>query len=348
MHRSFLLMMLLVSGLHPQTAWGTAAQPPLSCPSLEEPLQFDNYWVGPSFEGLHLVSVIRVCIPEDPAHGNTVEYLYESCSEFDVGCDRRIEVRIASTPFSEGHRQNLDLYGKATSVGGVPGRFFGAQLAIYLPETTVFISRGDSVSFYGDDEERWYRFGRALRKGPGVLADLAAYGIRFPQECRAIVRCEGESVAPQGMSLLQRGLNVLSVVILILLFGVAPLLILRRRGDQALFALEPRLFRVAVAFFAVAGVMLYGLLRLSFVFWLPGMGMAIAAFLVAGASLRPRGGYARGVALGGLAYLLIGLVSHAVLVRPESLAQFLTQESFLFVVLGWPALPALVLAGSLG
>jgi hypothetical protein len=320
----------------------------MTCPSLQEPLQFDNYWVGPRFEGLYLVSVVRICTLDTYPVGNGVQYAYENCSEFDVGCDKRIEVQISSTPFSEEHRHSLDLYGKATNIDGVPGRFLGTQLAIYLPGTTVFVSSGDSVTSYEDDDERWYRWGRELRKGSSVLADLASHGIRFSSDCRGISRCEGESVSLPGPSQGQTLLNVGSVIVFVFLYGLCPFLIFRRRQGQPLFSRERRLFRLAIVFFAVSALVLYVLLRLSAVFVLPGLGLAIAAFLIAGASLRPRGGYGRGVALGTLTYLLIGLVCNAVLTGPESLAQFLNEESFLFVVLEWPAIPALLLAGHLG
>lgn len=323
-----------------------ASQPSMECPTLDEPLPFENYWVGPSFEELRLAEVVRVCIPGQPYHGS-VDYIYENCAEFDVGCGRRVEVQITSTPFTEPDPVNRDMYGMPTSVGGTPGRFSGTQLAIYFPESSVFISGGDDPRAE-EHSDLWYRVGGALKKGPNVLADLSAYGVRFPESCSGIDRCEATSVSRPGLSVLQQVVNIAGVLILTMLFGVAPLLILRRRGGRRLFEPDRRSLRVAGILFVIAGVVLYVLVRFSILFLFPGLAAAIAGFLFLGGSLRPRGSYGGGVALGGVSYLFVGAVANALFGGATSLAQFFRAESFFWIVLEWPALPALLLAGYLG
>jgi hypothetical protein len=339
-----LILAAAISAVLPHTALGQTAQPSVSCP-LEQPLPFDNYWVGPRFEGLYLVSAARVCAPETIPIGYMVEYDYENCSEHDIGCGRRIGVEIVSTPFSEGHRENISRFGKETRVGGVPGNITGSRLAVYLPEATVFISAGDNP-YSSDEKDLWYRLGRALEKGPRAFIDLRAVGIRFPSDCGGVARCEGESFAMPSISTFRKSVNVLGVTMLILLFCLGPLLILRRQGSQPLFRVDRRLLRVAIILLAVGGLALHVLMRLSLVFLMPGVGAALVAFLVGGASLRPRGSSRRGVALGGLAYLMMGLVVHAVIGQSQSLAEFFDPERFGWTVLGWPAFPTVIFLGS--
>jgi hypothetical protein len=54
--RRFLLGTLLGSVAVPQHAVEAVGQPPLKCASIDEPLAFDNYWVGPKFEGPYLIT----------------------------------------------------------------------------------------------------------------------------------------------------------------------------------------------------------------------------------------------------------------------------------------------------
>jgi hypothetical protein len=319
---------------------------PTTCPALGEPLEFETYWVGPRFDGLELIRVSYVCAPAHLPVGSQLIYTYESCPEFDAGCDDRIQLDVTSVPLTPGHRDNLDTFGKKTTVGGFEGRVDGTQLTIYLPETTVFIGPGDAQPYDDTYRSVWYEIGRSLSEGPRVLADLDGYGIRM--DCPDTSRCEGKSVSPLGLSTFQRVLNVLGAVLLILLFGAGPLLIFRRRGSHAVFVPHRKSRRVGVLLLLSAAFTSVALTRLLSELILVGLALTIGAFLVGGASLRPRASFGRGIALGAIAYLLIGLLLHLGFSRPESLAELFEPEQLAFTVLMWPGLVGSFFGGYLG
>lgn len=348
MRHGFLLSAILGFAVIPG-GWQVAMGQPTTCPSLEESLPFDNYWVGPEFEGLHLIQVNWVCAPGEIPVGYSLEYLYQNCSPLDVGCDSPTDIMIMSVPLIAGHRENINMYGRMTNVKGVPANFSGTQLAIYFPETTVFVGAGDTSFISGSGgRDLWYQAGESLRRGPESLGDLARYGIQFPQGCRGLVRCEGQSISQPRPSPPQIALNIGGLFMAIGLFVVAPFLLLRPRHRRPLFSREPTLWRVAIGFLVGGTVMILGLLGLSLVFAFPGLGMIVGGFLVGGAALRPRGYYWRGTVLGAIAYLFIGLVVRVVLDWPESLTELVNPERLGELALMWPLLPGLMLGGYLG
>lgn len=241
------------------------------------------------------------------------------------------------------------MYGMKTDVRGIPANFSGTQFAIFFPETTVFVGAGDSSFISGNGgRDLWYEVGESLRRGPESLAALARYGIQFPQGCRGLVRCEGQSIVQPGPSAPQIALNIAVLFMAMGLFVIAPVLILRQRGGRPMFTRERSLWRVAVGFLVAGAAMLLVLLRLSFVFAFPGLGMIVGAFLIGGVSLRPRGSYWRGAALGAIAYLIVGLIVRVLLDWPESVTELVNPERLAELGLVWPLLPGLLFGGYLG
>ena len=159
--------------------------PTVPCTSVEQDLNYPNYWVGQSFEGLRLAAVIRQCdaAPEDgaPNRTNLVSYLYGSCpASDDQGC--AVPIEIQTWPLEE---RNREMYTSTpskflpaheyTTFNSFPAIRFDSRLEIFYSNATVAI--------FGDDEAQIDRAAAALHRGPVVLAELASHGLVFSTQC---------------------------------------------------------------------------------------------------------------------------------------------------------------------
>jgi hypothetical protein len=169
--------------------WTAPTSSPVAvpCVSVEQSLNFVNYWAGASFDGLGLTAAIRRCDKaqaDDPGRANYVSYVYGDCDPAgEEGCAPPIEIQswsplevtkqmfTYSTPASE-PRSSTD-----TVVGGAPATTYddGKQLVIFRADSTVMI--------FGEDPARVERFGNALAEGPDVLTGLARSGLAFDPNC---------------------------------------------------------------------------------------------------------------------------------------------------------------------
>jgi hypothetical protein len=75
-------------------------------------------------------------------------------------------------------------------------------------------------------------------------------------------------------------------------------------------------------------------------------GAVVAAFLLGGTALRPRGSRSRGLMLGAAAYLIAGIAS--VLIMNQGFVGEMDLLAWLLQVLAWPGLWYLMLGGFLG
>ncbi len=160
----------------PEGDVGTAAGPVkelLPCTGYEDPLNFDSYYLGDSFEDLPLSATDRRCYlpdpnyPDDPG-SNDVSYFYGTCTPPpDGGCTPPLEVQ--TWPACERYRDMymLDPYGTPLpridlTVQGVPASLFedGYRLEIYTGGSTVVI--------FGDDSAQIMRAGNAIQEAPGI------------------------------------------------------------------------------------------------------------------------------------------------------------------------------------
>jgi hypothetical protein len=112
-----------------------------------------------------------------------VSFLYGDCTPGDdEGCAPPIEVQ--TWPAVERNKATLtaapfesQVTGTDTTVSRMPATWYedGSRLEIYRPDVTVLV--------FGDDPTRIDRFATALVEGPGVLTELAVYGIVFDNGC---------------------------------------------------------------------------------------------------------------------------------------------------------------------
>jgi hypothetical protein len=165
----------------PESASGHAA-----CTSPSEDLNFRNQWVGASFEGLRLTTVIRYCAdttPDLPTRVNYVSYLYGTCEPGpDSGCAVPLEVQSWHPK-----ERYEELYEMAptehriekqdTSVGGVRAAWFegGHRLEIFHGDVTVAI--------FGEGRDQIERVATALVDGPSRLTELEEHGLVFDEKC---------------------------------------------------------------------------------------------------------------------------------------------------------------------
>lgn len=185
----------------------------MPCGSLDRPLTFPHYWVGPSYDGLRLSTVIWECgkpFAGEPIRPHGPTYIYENCNPFDAGCDY-VGVQMYSTPSIERNKASLDITGEDTSIKGVPATWYegGSRLEVYFEDTTLVISG----SGHAGDRDRIERFIEGMRPGPRVLTDLERYGTSFPEVCLQADYCQADSRFGPGSTPAQIGLNVLAIAI---------------------------------------------------------------------------------------------------------------------------------------
>ena len=138
---------------------------------------------------------------------------------------------------------------------------------------------------------------------------------------------------------------------MVALFGLVALaalslFFLRARGGQPVMVPDPRSLTVAIALASVGGLIIALSLEVPVHLGYLAFGMVIAAFLLGGASLRPRGSRLRGLMLGISAYLLAGVISFLIMNQG-----FIDQQDLLawmIQVPTWPGLWFLLLGGFLG
>jgi hypothetical protein len=120
----------------------------------------------------------------------------------------------------------------------------------------------------------------------------------------------------------------------------------RSRGGRAAFVPDLRALRVAIGLALIAVLLLALSLDLPVYFGYLMFGATIAAFLLGGAALRPRGSRSRGLVLGVAVYLIAGVVS--VFLFNRGFVGDLDAVAWLVHVLAWPGLTYLFLGGFLG
>ncbi len=135
------------------------------------------------------------------------------------------------------------------------------------------------------------------------------------------------------------GVGVMAIAIVVVF-------ILRPLNSRPLFVPYGRSLLITGAFGAGAAILFavtpnfdYPLLG-----W-PALGLTVAAFVLGGTSLRPRGSRARGLALGTLTYLISGMVSVWII---NSGFEELDLLGFSLQVAAWPGLLLLILGGFVG
>lgn len=64
----------------------------LPCTSVNQELNFSNYWLGPSFEGLELTAVLRSC--GGGGRSNSIDYFYGDCTPQGGGCAVPLEIQV--------------------------------------------------------------------------------------------------------------------------------------------------------------------------------------------------------------------------------------------------------------
>ena len=140
----------------------------LACTPTDEPLNFQAYSLGSTFEGLPLVAVLRQCdmpYPNEPMRANHASYIYGTC-EIQVGhhsCAPPVAVQV--WPACERY---LTLYEEAPGVPmeytplevrGVPAAYFGeTRLEVY--------AGGSTIVLFGDDTAQLRRAADALEAVP--------------------------------------------------------------------------------------------------------------------------------------------------------------------------------------
>lgn len=159
-----------------------------ACTSPSEDLSFRNQWVGPSFDGLPLTTVIRQCaLPtgDFPTRQNLVSYLYGSCNAgkgSEGGCAVPLEVQ--SWPAEERYKELYEMAPEEhqierqdTTVNGSPASLFegGHRLEIFYEDVTVVI--------FGQGRDHIDRVANALENGPSRLTELEQYGLVFHEKC---------------------------------------------------------------------------------------------------------------------------------------------------------------------
>ena len=121
-----------------------------------------------------------------------------------------------------------------------------------------------------------------------------------------------------------------------LAIGLAIGLALLPRNDQPALVPETRSLRVALGLALVAALILAVSPQLPLLFgWLQ-WGALVGACLLGGTALRPRGSRYRGLMLGGVAYLVGGVVS--VLITNRGFVGDMDLLAWLVQVLAWPGL----------
>ena len=188
---------------------GQGEGPP--CTAVDERLNFPAYWVGPSFDGLPLTSVLRNC---GGPRVNSVDYVYGTCDASRGGCSAPVDIQNWPPElrnrrmYSEGPGL-FQIRGTDTFVDGVPAfRVGGHQLEIYHPKVTVVIFA---------NRDRVDRIAAALVEGPKVLIKLARYGFVFNEGCLNGNYCEGKLPGEDGDF-------AESIAFAVLLFLVGPIL----------------------------------------------------------------------------------------------------------------------------
>jgi hypothetical protein len=122
--------------------------------------------------------------------------------------------------------------------------------------------------------------------------------------------------------------------------------VLRPQGSQPAFVPDARALRVAIGLALTAAFLLALSLDISVFLGYSMFGATVAAFLLGGAGLRPRGSRSRGLILGVAAYLIAGVVSTLILER--GFVGDLDVIAWLVHMLAWPGLWFLFLGGFLG
>lgn len=161
----------------------------LRCTSVEQALNFPNFWAGDALDALSVSAVIRRCdLPQvdELVRANYVSYLYGDCiPDDDEGCAPPIEVQ--TWPASERNKETItpapfetQVPGTDTTISGFPATWYeeGKRLEIYRPNATVVI--------FGDETTQISRFAAAMMQGPAVLTELSAYGIVFARGCTMV------------------------------------------------------------------------------------------------------------------------------------------------------------------
>ena len=183
----------------------------LECTAINERLNFTSYWVGPSFDGLELTTVIRSCDAPprgEPAGWDSVDFSYGECDASRGGCAPPISIQ--TWPYELRNEELIDIPGTPTTVEGVPATNYGGRLEIYHGDSTVVI--------HTEDPARGEGFAKALIEAPKVLSDLSAVGIVFESDCvNDIHYCQGDRLG-------ERQSWTEWIVIALLLFLVGPFL----------------------------------------------------------------------------------------------------------------------------
>ncbi len=132
----------------------------------------------------------------------------------------------------------------------------------------------------------------------------------------------------------------------LLAISVVVLLLLGPRQEQPSFVPDARSLRVAVALGVAAALFLALSSQLPIHFGYAQFGAFIAAFLLAGTGLRPRGSRLRGLMLGIAVYLTAGMMS--VLVFSDGDLRGLDPLAWLIQTVAWPGLWYLSIGEFLG
>ena len=169
----------------------SGSQKRLPCTSVSDELNFSNYWVGPSFEGLELNAVLRSCGADGRA--NSISYIYGDCTPQGGGCATPLEVQV--WPASQRNKAMYEvppdappgipaMTGEDKTVNGVPAASYQGHFEVYYPDSTVVI--------FGDAAPKGYIAGFVV-EGPTRLISLAEHGLYFDAECLHDVRgCQAD------------------------------------------------------------------------------------------------------------------------------------------------------------
>lgn len=114
-------------------------------------------------------------------------------------------------------------------------------------------------------------------------------------------------------------------------------------NGRPVFVPDRRSFGVSIILALAAAFMLGASAQLSFLFGWVQWGAVIAALLLGGTGLRPRGSRLRGLLLGANAYLIAGVV--LVLIINQGSLGDLDLLAWVLQVLAWPGLLYLMLGG---
>ncbi|MGH2710639.1 MAG: hypothetical protein ACRDH9_05480 [Actinomycetota bacterium] len=157
-------------------AWALQTRNPLACRSVVDELNFTNYWLGPSFEGLDLTAVLRLC---GGSH-NEISYIYGDCTPQGGGCSTPLEIQVYPSAL-----RNKEMYASGPpgfpsrlsedqTIDGVPATNYHGHLEVYYPDSTVVI--------FGDAAPKDY-VASFLVEGPSRLAQLSEHGLAFDSQC---------------------------------------------------------------------------------------------------------------------------------------------------------------------